>query len=284
MRIDAHHHVWEVARGDYHWLTPERGAIHRDFAYADLEPHLAAAGIDATILVQAAPTEAETRYLLGIAAQEPRVLGVVGWADLAAPDAAQAVARLAADPLLVGLRPMAQDIPDPDWLRRPNLAPALDAMAAHGLVLDGLVRPRHLAALEGLAARHPDLVVVLDHLGKPDLAARDLGRDLDDWRREIDRLARHPQVAVKLSGIANEAKPGWTLADLRPAFAHALAAFGPQRMLWGSDWPVVINGGGHAAWWEATQALLADLPEEARQGILGGNAARIYLSERGRRC
>ena len=159
---------------DYGWLTPALAPIWRDYTVADLEPIRARHGIAATILVQAAPTEAETRYLLAIAARHPPVAGVVGWTDFAAPDAPQAIARLAADPLLVGLRPMVQDLADDDWLLRPDLVPAFEALVRHGLVFDALVLPRHLPRLLTVARRHPDLAVVVDHLAKPPIRERRL--------------------------------------------------------------------------------------------------------------
>ena len=159
MQIDAHHHLWEITRGDYGWLTPDLPVSYRDFTVSDLAPILTRHGIRATILVQAAPTEAETRHLLAIAARHPVVAGVVGWADFAAPDAPEAISRLAADPLLVGLRPMVQDIPDDDWLLRPDLVPAFQALARHDLVFDALVLPKHLPRLLAVAHRHPDLLV-----------------------------------------------------------------------------------------------------------------------------
>lgn len=279
-RIDAHHHVWRLERGDYGWLTPALGPIHRDFAPTDLAPLLTARGIGATILVQAAPTEAETRFLLDTAAATPFVAGVVGWTDLAAPDAPARVAALADDPLLVGLRPMVQDIPDDDWLLRPDLAPGFCAMARHGLVLDALVLPRHLPRLHVIAARHPDLAIVVDHLAKPPV--REGG--LAPWRSDLAALAALPNLWCKLSGLATEAAPDWQAADLAPYAAAALALFGPPRLLWGSDWPVVELAGGYDRWWAATEALLSDLTEAERGAVLGGNAARLYLSRgRGRR-
>jgi L-fuconolactonase len=284
-RIDAHHHVWRLARGDYGWLTPDLAPIHRDFAPDDLAPLLASRDIGATILVQAAPTEAETRFLLDTARTAPFVAGVVGWTDLAAPDAPDRVAALAADPLLVGLRPMVQDIADDDWLLRPALRLGLDAMARHGLVLDGLVLPRHLPRLAAVAARHPDLRIVVDHLGKPPVReGRTEAGGIAPWRRDLAALARLPNLWAKLSGLATEAAPDWGIADLAPYGAAALALFGPRRLVWGSDWPVVDLAGGYARWWTATEALLADLPEADRAAVLGGNAADLYLARgRGRR-
>ena len=156
MRVDAHHHLWHPARGDYGWLTPDLTALYRAFEAEDLQPLLKAAEIDATILVQAAPTDAETDYLLAIAQKTPWIAGVVGWTDLAAPDAPARVARLAQSPRLVGLRPMLQDLPDPNWILRAEAGDGLSAMAAHGLVFDALVRESQLPAIVQLAKRFPD--------------------------------------------------------------------------------------------------------------------------------
>lgn len=278
MRIDAHHHVWTLARADYGWLTPERGPIYRDFGLADLMPHLAAAAIEGTILVQAAPTEAETAFMLDVAKGAELVRGVVGWIDFDADDAATRVDMIAGRELLVGLRPMVQDIADDDWLLRPELAAPLEAMAQYGLVFDALVLPRHLPRLVQVVDRHPDLQFVLDHFGKPQLATGDIAA----WKDDVASLAARSNVVCKLSGLATEAAPNWQVADLREAVDHVLACFGPQRMLWGSDWPVVNLAGGYAQWFAAAGTLLADLSSEARAAIFGGNAARVYLSSRGR--
>jgi L-fuconolactonase len=278
MRIDAHHHVWTLARGDYGWLTPALAPIYRDFQLSDLAPHLAAAGIKGTILVQAAPTEAETRFLLDVADEADVVHGVVGWIDFDAPDALARIDAVATRKLLVGLRPMVQDIADDDWLLGPHLAPLLAAMAANNLVFDALVLPRHVPRLRQVVPRHPDLQFVLDHFGKPHLATGDIA----EWRGDIARLAEHPNVVCKLSGLVTEAAKDWQVADLRQAVDHALGCFGPERMLWGSDWPVVDLAGGYEKWHAAAETLLADLSTDEKAAIFGGNAARVYLSKRGR--
>jgi L-fuconolactonase len=278
MRIDAHHHVWSLARGDYGWLTPDLAPIYRDFHISDLEPHLTAAGIAGTILVQAAPTEAETQFLLDIAESTELVRGVVGWTDFDAVDGAARIEALAARKLLVGLRPMVQDISDDDWLLRPALTPLLAAMARHGLVFDALVLPRHLPKLLRVVDRHPDLQFVLDHCAKPRLSTGELAI----WRSDIASLAERPNIVCKLSGLATEAAPSWQIADLRPAVDHVRACFGPRRLLWGSDWPVVDLAGGYARWFAAASDLLSDLSESELADIFGGNAARIYLGARGR--
>jgi L-fuconolactonase len=279
MRIDAHHHLWTLARGDYGWLTPDLAPIYRDFRLADLQPLLSSAGIDGTILVQAAPTEAETVFLLDIADDADMVCGVVGWIDFDAADAAARIDALGSRKLLVGLRPMVQDIPDDDWLLGPPLAPLLAVMEKRDLIYDALVLPRHLTRLLHVIDNHPDLQFVLDHCAKPRLA----GGDLAAWKKDIAEIARRPNIVCKLSGLVTEAASDWQVADLRQAVDHVRACFGSNRLLWGSDWPVVNLAGGYARWLAAAETLLTDLSEEERAGVFGDNAARIYLSNRGRR-
>ncbi len=278
MRIDSHQHFWRPARGDYGWLTPELERLYDDFLPDDLQPLLARYGIDRTILVQAAPTEAETRFLLDIAVHAPFVAGVVGWSAFDSPGAVVNIARLAADPLLVGLRPMVQDIPEIDWLAGRGVAPAFDAMTGHGLVFDALLKPQHIKAMLTVLVRHPGLPVVIDHAAKPDLVSGDLAA----WRDGVAALADHSNTVCKLSGLVTEAGHDWSLETLRPVFAHLLATFGPQRLLWGSDWPVVRLTASYHRWINATDALLTDLPEADRAAIMGGNAQRIYLTRRGK--
>ena len=278
MRIDAHHHVWTLARGDYNWLTPDLAPIYRDFHLADLAPNLSAVGIEGTILVQAAPTEAETMFLLDVAENAEVIRGVVGWTDFDAADGVARVDALAARRVLVGLRPMVQDIADDDWLLGPQLAPPLTAMAGHDLVFDALVLPRHLPRLLRVVDRHPNLQFVLDHFGKPPLATGDTA----GWKRDIALLAERANIVCKLSGLATEAARDWRVADLRQAVDHVRACFGPQRMLWGSDWPVVNLAGGYVKWFAAAEALLTDLSADEKAGVFGENAVRIYLSKRGK--
>jgi L-fuconolactonase len=279
VRIDAHQHFWHMARGDYAWLTPALGAIYRDFSPDDLAPHLAAHGIAASILVQAAPTEVETAFLLDLADKTAFVAGVVGWTEFAAPDAPAAIARLAAHPLLVGLRPMVQDITDDDWLARADLAPAFNAMIAHRLVFDALLKPRHLRRLLPVLERHPQLRVVIDHAAKPAIGAG----DDDAWRNDIAAAAQFPNVACKLSGLVTEATVGWAIDDLRPYVDHLLNCFGAERLIWGSDWPVVTLAADYGRWLSTAEQLMASLDATAQARVFGGNAAAIYLSHRGRR-
>jgi L-fuconolactonase len=271
--IDAHQHFWRIDRGDYGWLTPRLGAIHRDFLPADLAPIVARRNIDATILVQAAPTVAETRFLLDVAATTPLVAGGVGWAPFDALNAADRIASLAADPRLVGLRPMVQDEPDDDWLVRPALRAAFDALVAHRLVFDALVLPRHLTRLARVLDRHPDLAVVVDHGAKPRIREG----EIDAWRADMSTIAAHPNVTCKLSGLVTEAPDGAGLAVLEPYIDALLELFGPQRLIWGSDWPVVELAGGYDRWHALAQEALRNLNADERAAVFGGNAARVYL-------
>lgn len=278
MRIDAHQHFWSLRRGDYGWLTPEMEPIYRDFIPADLIPVLRRNGIDRTIVVQAAPTQAETHFLLGLAEVTPFIAGVVGWADCEAPDAAWRIADLARNRLLVGLRPMVQDLPDRKWLARSDLSPAWDAMVDAGLVFDALVLPQHLKPLATMMARHPDLPVVIDHAAKPHLR-KGIGADYWD---EMALLARMPQCRCKVSGLLTEAPPGAGLDLLKPLFARLHGLFGSARLIWGSDWPVLTRAASYDDWFAMAQKLASHLPASERDAIFGDNAKALYLRGRGR--
>ncbi|QUD87690.1 amidohydrolase family protein [Phenylobacterium montanum] len=270
--IDAHQHFWRLDRNDCAWPTPDLAAIHRDFGPADLKAAAEPLGVTGSILVQSQSSERDTDWLLGLAAAEPFILGVVGWTDLAADDAPGRIAALAKRPKLVGLRPMLQGLDDDAWIASPAVAPALDAMARAGLALDALVFPRHLPHLSDVAKQRPDLTIVIDHAAKPPIAE---GR-LDPWRDHMARLAELPQVWCKLSGLLTEASPGAGAGELEPYVQHLLQIFGPERLIWGSDWPVLLLAGDYAAWLGMAQDLVASLGEEARAAIFETNARRAY--------
>ena len=272
MIIDAHQHFWNPARGDYGWLTPDL-PIHRVYGPGDLAPLMQAAGVDASIVVQAAPTAAETDYLLGIARAAPSLLGVVGWIALDAPDAAAQVKARAADPLFLGLRPMLQDIAQPDWILRPELEPGLRAVAEAGKVFDALALSHQIGVVDELAARHPDLSIVLDHGAKPTLGSKP---DMAAWQAGIAKLARHANVACKLSGLLTELRPGGGAADVKQAADILFDQFGPDRLLWGSDWPVLTLAGTYQAWFTQAHALVAAHGPQAVAAVMGENALRIY--------
>jgi L-fuconolactonase len=272
MLIDAHFHSWQLARGDYGWLTPSSGSIYRDIAVADWQTVAQAVGVHAGVLVQAAPTLAETQYLLALAEANPSVLGVVGWVDMAAADAVQNIAALAQNPWLKGLRPMLQDMADPDWILQSAVQSALQTMAALGLVFDALVKTVHLPRIYKLAQRHPNLCIVIDHGAKPYIAAS----QWQPWADDMAQLGRLPSVHCKLSGLLTEAGAAPTPHATKRYAAHLLQCFGAERLLWGSDWPVLELAGSYGAWWAACQSTLAHLSPAQQAAVLGGNAQRVY--------
>lgn len=271
-RIDAHQHFWQLADRAGSWPPAELEAIYRDFMPQDLAPQLAAHGIAGTVLVQSLPSVADTRFLLQLAKASPFVLGVVGWVDLKAADAASQIAALAENSALKGLRPMLQDLADERWIDDPSLEPAIEAMLHSDLAFDALVLPRHLPALLAFAQRYPALRIVVDHAAKPSIAS---GKHAA-WAADLRRLAALPQVHCKLSGMLTEASPGWTLANLQPYVDVVMDAFGAQRVIWGSDWPVLNLVSDYAGWIAASACLLEGLSEQEQAQVLGLNAIRFY--------
>ena len=270
MMIDAHQHFWRLDRGDYGWLTSELTGLYRDFGPDDLAPLLRQNGIGGTVLVQAAPTLAETEFLLQIADQTPFVLGVVGWVDFAGPSAPDDIARLAAHPKLVGLRPMIQDIADDRWMLRQDLRPAFEALIAHDLAFDALVLPRHLPHLRQLLARYPALRVVIDHGAKPDIA----GGHFATWAADMAAIARESAAYCKLSGLLTEAGDDWTADGIEPYATHLVTHFGADRLIWGSDWPVLTLAAPYDRWLDLARRFAGD--DAAREKIFSRNAIEFY--------
>lgn len=273
--IDAHHHFWQVARGDYHWMTAQTGApLNRDYLPEDLAPLLRKAGVDRTVVVQAAQSEAETDFLLDLADRAGFVAGVVGWLDMEDADFAGKVDRLMARPKFVGLRPMLQDLDDDAYILRPGVIDNLARLAERGVAFDVLGFPRHLAGVTSALEAVPDLKAVIDHLSKPAIAAK----EFDDWAAGIARLATLPNVHCKLSGMITEAdQDNWRPADLEPYVDHVLSVFGPQRLMFGSDWPVCLLAGSYGEVMNALRTVLdGKLSADERAGVYGANAAHFY--------
>ncbi|MEM5343468.1 amidohydrolase family protein [Paraburkholderia azotifigens] len=274
MQIDAHQHYWNPERGDYGWLTPDLAPLYRTFGPDDLTPLRERAGVARTVVVQAAPTIDETRYLLELARNEASIAGVVGWVPMLDPDAPALIAELAHMPKFKGVRPMLQDLPDDEWIANPALKPAVDALIANDLAFDALIFTRHVDALETFIERFPPLRIVIDHGAKPPV--RDGSAGWHAWAEGITRLAKHPYVHCKISGLATEAAQGWTETTLRPYVDHLLAAFGPKRVMWGSDWPVLNLNGDYLLWHSIATLLLSSLSDAERDAVFGGNAAAFY--------
>lgn len=274
-RIDAHQHFWKLSRGDYSWLSPELGVLYRDFLASDIKPLLTEAKMDGTILVQAADTVDETRFMLGLAAEHDWILGVVGWVNMETDDAAKIIHELAENPKLVGIRPMIQDIPDDEWMLRDTLRPAIQALIDENLTLDLLVLPRHLLHLKTFLKRYPDLSCVIDHGAKPDIR----NEAIEIWSQHVADIARTTTVHCKLSGLLTEANDQASIEDIAPYAFHILKCFGAERVMFGSDWPVLLLANTYQSWLDMVEQLIADLPQADWEAIFGGTAANFYLTK-----
>ncbi|MER7563180.1 amidohydrolase family protein [Streptomyces sp. NPDC097941] len=275
--IDAHHHVWDLSVRAQDWITgPELAPLRRDFRLADLEPVARAAGVTATILVQTIDVPEETPEFLALAQDSDLVAGVVGWTDLTSPDAPRALAALRERPggeYLVGIRHQVQGESDPRWLMRPDVLRGLAAVAEAGLAYDLVVRPHQLAAAHEAARLLPGLTFVLDHAGKPPIASG----ELRPWADAVRLLASLPNTVCKLSGMVTEADWGeWSVEDLRPYANTVLDAFGPRRLMFGSDWPVCRLVATYAEVVAAAQELTAALHPTERHEVFTGTALRTY--------
>jgi L-fuconolactonase len=274
-RIDAHQHYWDPSRGDYGWLTPQLPGLYRVHEPRDLKPLREAANIARTVTVQAAPTVEETRYLLDLARDDDSVAGVVGWVPLDAPNASALIAELAHEPKFKGVRPMLQDLEDDRWIENPLLRPAVQTLIDHDLAFDALIFSRHIASLKIFAGRFPQLRIVVDHGAKPPIREGVAG--WQPWADGIEELAALPQgLLCKLSGLATEAAPGWTPQTLKPYVDHLLRHFGAERLMWGSDWPVLNLNGDYARWHDTAQSLTERLDPDAKAAVFGGNARSFY--------
>ncbi|MDH4987222.1 amidohydrolase family protein [Aminobacter anthyllidis] len=290
-RIDGHCHYWALQRGDYGWLTPDAAhlaPIYRDFGTADMRPLAETAGIGRRILVQAAPTEAETLFLLDQGREDKAVAGVVGWVDLSTAESVGSLESLARNPLFKGVRPMLQDLDDPDWIATRPHPEAIAALKRLGLRFDALVMPQHLQSLRRFVEMHSDLPVIIDHAAKPAFAALAEDPRHGMWKIGMAELSGHTQVYCKLSGLLTELPSGRrttpvaAAAALMPTVERLLTWFGPKRVVWGSDWPVLTLAAGYDFWIEVTELLLAELGAAERASIHGGAAKLFYGLEGGR--
>ncbi|HNW62221.1 MAG TPA: amidohydrolase family protein [Piscinibacter sp.] len=284
-RIDSHQHFWRISRGDYGWLRagdPAVAKLMRDFLPANLVGTLKALGITQTVLVQAAASEAETDFLLELADANEFIAGVVGWVDISRPESVATLERWAHNAKFKGVRPMLQDLPANDWIAREPHAEVVQALVRLGLRFDALVKPWHLEPLLRFVKRHPQLPVVVDHAAKPQLVQGWQAHWAGSWRRHLASLAAQPQVSCKLSGLLGEAPPAASrsVADgvdaLRPVWDALLQWFGPERLMWGSDWPVLTLVADYARWVAVCDSLIGELspPDQAR--VWQGNAQRFY--------
>ena len=277
MKIDAHQHFWQPLRGDYGWMPKDNATLNRSYAPHDLQDYLTVHGIDGTVLVQAAATVQETEYMLGLADATTFIKGVVGWIDFEDPSHIAHLERLAKHPKFLGVRPMIQDIPDVDWMLRDNVQWAYAAIIDLDLTFDALGFPQHLPNFLTLMTRYPEMRVVYDHCMKPQIRDQRAGKDaFSEWADGMSRLARDTSGCCKLSGLVTEADDGWSADDLRPFAEHVIEAFGADRVMWGSDWPVCRLQSEYTSWHDVAQSFASHLSETEGSAIFGGTAAKFY--------
>ena len=274
MKIDSHQHFWTPGRGDYGWMPRDNAVLNRVYGPADLAPILAAEGVDGTVMVQAAATVHETEYMLGLADGSGFVQGVVGWIDFENPADRATLARLKGHPKFKGVRPMIQDIPDDGWMLRDEVQWAYRALCDLDLTFDALGFPRHLANFATLFKRYPCMRAVIDHCMKPQIRDHSAA-SFKVWADGMTRLA-DTGAWCKFSALITEADAGWGLADLQPYVDHVIAAFGAERVMWGSDWPVCRLRSEYQTWHRAAQDLVSGLSAAQRDWIFGQSAARFY--------
>lgn len=272
--IDAHVHFWDMSRKDDILIVRREPSLARQAMPDDLRPLITSAGVTGAVAIQSAPDASETDHLIDVSASMAEVRGVVGWVDLAAHDVHKRIRKLATRPKIVGVRAMLNRVDPVDWLANDRLRPGLAALVEAGLSLDVIARAEHAPAISVVAESLPELRIIIDHGASAPLRRS----DRQDWIDAIDRLAAFPSISTKFSGLAEEAPENWTPETLEPAFRHLLASFGPARIMWASNWPVINLRGGYAAWVSASRTLLdrADLARPERLAIEGGNARRIY--------
>jgi L-fuconolactonase len=255
-------------------MTPSTPILYRDYYPEDLRPSLEKHRIDKTVLVQAAPTVAETDFLLNIAGEQNFVAGVVGWLDLEREDFLDQFERYGQDPKFIGIRPMLQDLPGDDWILRPRVLECLQEIAARDFPFDILTYPRQLPYVLKALEKTPNLRAVVDHISKPEIKAR----KMEPWKSLIGEVALHPKVCCKLSGMITEAdQKNWAPDDLRPYVERVVEVFGLERVMFGSDWPVCLCAGSYDQVIDALAGILAPhLDKTSEAAVFGGNAARFY--------
>ncbi len=270
--VDTHNHYWDIERSDLYWLSAEATQLYRSFTPPDLKPHMDAVGVEHTVIIQAAHSQWDNEWWLSLAEQYPYVSGVIGWVDLERPDVARMLDLYAQHPAFRGVRAGAEDMPDPDWLATPAVRRGIAEVASRGLVLDLLVRTPHLRHVPRLAAEFPDLPMVIDHLAKPPIASG----DLDEWRTGMNTSARDTGVWAKVSGLLTEVGPEPSTERIRPVVELAIQHFGPERLMWGSDWPVCTLAASYEDTFHTVTAALDSLGPDKQRAVLGGNALEFY--------
>ena len=275
MYLDSHQHFWTLSRGDYAWMTPDFKPIYKDFTSEDLGPLIKEKKITETVIVQAADTVAETDFILDIARQTPYVKGVVGWVDFEDSNVKSCIDRLSQNPLLKGFRPMIHDIKDVNWMLKDTLTESLDYLVKKGLSFDALVRPHHLKNLLVFAKKYPDLPIVIDHIAKPVIPKG----EIDEWLKDMSALASLDNIWCKFSGIVTEIGENYTKGQIVPYVERIFELFESQRIMWGSDWPVLTMVESYGNWFDLAQELCSVLSDDEQLNIFSRTARNFYRIE-----
>ena len=272
--IDSHHHLWQYNEAEYPWISDAMGVLRRDYLPDDLKANLDKAGVHGTVVVQARQTLEETAWLLELAGRSRFIHGVVGWVPLVAPDVSETLAQHALNPKLRAVRHVLHDEPNDAYMLRDDFNRGIAGLKGLGLVYDILIFARHLENTITLVDRHPGQPFVVDHIAKPTITARAFDAV---WAEQIRALARRPHVSCKLSGVVTEVRdPEWTLDLIRPYYETVLDAFGPERLMFGTDWPVCLLRCDYSQWVAAVRELIASLSATEQAHVMGLTAARVY--------
>ena len=274
MKVDSHQHFWNLSEVEYPWLVPAYGPIYATFAPAELEPQLKQAGINRTIVVQSANSYEDTASMLTLSDEHAWIGAVIGWVDLLDPAATEKrISQYKQHPKFRGMRHLIHEEKDPDWVVQPVVIESLKVLAAHGMIFEVVaVFPNHLKHIPTLAAQVPNLTMVIDHLAKPPIAAKQMA----PWSDQLKAAAASPNVYAKVSGLNTAASPAWNAAEIKPYIDYAIDCFGADRLMFGSDWPVAILAGDYAQVWKETQDALAGRAQYEIDAILGNTAQRVY--------
>lgn len=272
VRIDSHQHFWQLSRGDYAWLTPQYEKLYRDYLPLELKPILEKCQIDGTVLVQAAATHEETLFMLKLADEYDFIFGVIGWVDMESPDALNKIKLLSQHKKFRGIRPMIQDIADKNWMLKDSLAQAFQALQKFNLTFDALVLPQHLENLIELAKRYPNLKIVIDHGGKPQIKLQ----QFETWAKHISLLADNENVFCKLSGLLTESSSEASFDEVQPYLQHLFNNFGSKKLMWGSDYPVLNLVRDYESWFTMCYQFLKKIDVSCINDIFGDTANRFY--------
>ena len=271
--IDSHHHFWDLAKLDYSWMPPGPSVLRRNYLPDDLAPVLERSGVSKTVVVQAHQSLDEATWLLEMAEENDFIAGVVAWVDLTDPEVGRVLDDLGGNPKLVGIRHLVHDEPDDAWLMRDSVIRGLREVGRRGLAYDLLLGPDHLKYVSPLVEKVPGLRMVVDHIAKPHIA----NGSLEPWAADIAAVAAIPGVYCKVSGLVTQADhSNWNVGDLKPYVSHVAAQFGPDRLMWGSDWPVSLQAAGYDRVLDAALQALGPVSEEDKAKFLAGNAERFY--------